>query len=434
LLIRLSASPAPAPKPALRYLLLPELKELNPGNPIANYLKCCLEQHHFFFDKEAYNRREKMLAMPLKELPAPELQDYGRYVLSQVDWAARLDKPDWQILQQLKTDGVSLLLPDVQELRGLARALQVRFRAEVAVSHFDEALRTARTLFAMSRHLGEHPTLIGDLVGLAIASTAIGPLEEMLEQPGCPNLYWALTNLPNPLIPLDKGMDGERASVLAEFRDLDETVPMSADQIKKFIAHMDMLLSDGKPTKPGESQVRAWLDARSKKTELVSAARRRLAEVGLPEERLRRFPADQVILLDEKREYEVRRDEVMKFTNLPTWLNEAQWSQTKTNKEPALFGDLVPALQNVHRAQGRVDQRIALLRHVEALRMYAAEHKSSLPAKLSEITVPLPVDPFTGKPFRYEVIGTTGHLRGSPPRGMEKEPVFNVHYEVTIQK
>ena len=32
----------------------------------------------------------------------------------------------------------------------------------------------------------------------------------MLEQPGCPNLYWALTNLPDPLVPLDKGMDGER--------------------------------------------------------------------------------------------------------------------------------------------------------------------------------------------------------------------------------
>ena len=45
----------------------------------------------------------------------------------------------------------------------------------------------------------------------------------MLEQPGCPNLYWALTNLPSPLVSLDKGIEGERALVLAEFRDLDDT-------------------------------------------------------------------------------------------------------------------------------------------------------------------------------------------------------------------
>ena len=47
--------------------------------------------------------------------------------------------------------------------------------------------------------MGEHPSLIGGLVGWAIANSAFGPLEEMLEHPSCPNLYWALTNLPDPL-------------------------------------------------------------------------------------------------------------------------------------------------------------------------------------------------------------------------------------------
>src|SRR5262249_60514752 len=120
---------------------------------------------------------------------------------------------------------------------------------------------TAQTLFAMSRHLGEHPTFIGDLVGIAVAFVAIGPLEEMLEQPGCPNMYWALTNLPNPLVPLDKGADGERLVGSWGFRDLDDTAPMSADQIEKFIANKDELLGDGKPLKPGEG-MRGWLDGR----------------------------------------------------------------------------------------------------------------------------------------------------------------------------
>ena len=58
---------------------------MNPGNPIHNYLKCFMEQQKFFFDKEAFQRREKLLVMPLKELPAlvrrelvDELEDWLR--------------------------------------------------------------------------------------------------------------------------------------------------------------------------------------------------------------------------------------------------------------------------------------------------------------------------------------------------------------------
>jgi hypothetical protein len=438
--IQLTVQPAAAPKPALRYLLLPELKEMNPGNPIQNYLKCFSEQQKFFLDAEAANRREKLLAMPLKELPAKELQDYGGSALTRADWAARLDKPDWQILIQCKTEGIGLLLPDVQQMRVLASALKVRFRAEVALGRFDDALRTAKTMFALSRHMSENPTLIGDLVGIAIAAVAIGPLEEMLEQPGCPNLYWALTNLPTPLVSFDIGMQGERMLMRGEFRDLDDSAPMSEEQLMKLIAHIDQVREvaniEQKPGQPDRS-TRAWLDARVKDERLVSAARRRLVEAGLPEERLKQFPADQVILLDEYREYEVRRDEFMKLANLPHWQAEAQGIGLPytRKKETGLLADLlVPALNKVHRAQGRLEQRIALLRHVEALRLYAAAHDGKLPEKLADCPVPLPDDPFTGKAFRYEVTGNTAHLRGTPPQGVEKEPPFNVHYEVTIQK
>jgi hypothetical protein len=440
--IRLTVSPAPAPKPALRYLLLPEVKEMSPGNPCYNYLKCFMEGQKFFYDKEALQRRQKLLAMPLKELPAQELLDYGQSHLRQADYAARLDTPDWQVLLKLKADGVRLLIPDVQEMRQLANALKVRFRAEVALGRYDDALRTAKTLFAMSRHLDEHITYVTDLVAIAVATVAIGPLEEMLEQPDCPNLYWALTNLPHPFVSLLKGTEGERCWPLAEFAYLDDSAPMSEDQIKKFIAHVDELLGlagNGKNPKPGEG-TRAWLDARTKDEGLVNAARRRLAEVGLPEERVQRFPAEQVLFLDEKREYEVRRDELMKLMNLLPWQFEPQFGELEPRirphkAEPALFADLlIPTAEKVHRAQWRLEQRLALLRHVEALRLYAAARNGALPAKLSDIPVPLPDDPFTGKPFRYEVNGQTAHLRGSPPPAMAKDPLFNLHYEVTIRK
>jgi hypothetical protein len=445
--IHLTVQPMPAPKPALRYLLLPDLKEMNPGNPIQNYLKCYMEQQHFFFDKEVFKKREEYQSMPLKELPAKDLLDYGHTALRQADWAARLDKPDWQILPKLKTEGIGLLLPDVQQMRTLAGALKVRFRAEVAVGHFDDALRTAKTMFAISRHMGEHPTLIGDLVGIAIAAITIGPLEEMLEQPGCPNLYWALTNLPNPMISVEKGMEGERVLLRGEFSDLDDTNPMSEEQLKKLMKHIDYVRQVAQieqPKKPDDQDrsTRAYVAARTKDPKLIGAARGRLVEYGLPEERVARFPAEQVILLDEYREFEVSRDEAMKLMNLPTWeVVAALERMTKPNRPPstsspgeALFAGLVPALYKVRQAQGRLEQRIALLRCVEALRLYAAEHDGKLPEKLADLPVPLAADPFTGKPIRYELDGTTAHVRGSPPPGQEKVPAYNVHYEVVIRK
>ena len=52
---------------------------MTPGNPIQNYMKCFMEQQRFFFDKEAFERREKLLNMPLRELPVQELSDYGSF-------------------------------------------------------------------------------------------------------------------------------------------------------------------------------------------------------------------------------------------------------------------------------------------------------------------------------------------------------------------
>ncbi len=67
--IRLNVRPAKAPKPALRYRLLPELKEMHPGNPIQGYMKCIMQQQKFFFDAKAFQHREKLLTKPLEELP-----------------------------------------------------------------------------------------------------------------------------------------------------------------------------------------------------------------------------------------------------------------------------------------------------------------------------------------------------------------------------
>ena len=117
-----------------------------------------------------------------------------------------------------------------------------------------------------------------------------------------------------------------------------------------------------------------------------------------------------MILLDEARECLVRFDEMAKTTVFSAWQFEALLEKSSAvKKEPARFADaLIPIFASARRSQGRLQQLIALLRHVEALRMDAAEHGGVFPAKLSDLSVPLPDDPFTGKPFLYEV---SGHAR-----------------------
>ena len=77
-------------------------------------------------------------------------------------------------------------------------ALEVRFRAEVAGRRFDDAIRTAKTMLALGRHLGEHPSEVANLIGLWVVHLSLDTLEEMVQQPGCPNLYWARNPICRP--------------------------------------------------------------------------------------------------------------------------------------------------------------------------------------------------------------------------------------------
>ncbi len=58
--VRLTFQPMAAPKPALKYLFLPEVREMNPGNPVQWYVRCFAEQRNFFFSKEGVAERSAL--------------------------------------------------------------------------------------------------------------------------------------------------------------------------------------------------------------------------------------------------------------------------------------------------------------------------------------------------------------------------------------
>ena len=229
---RLRVQAMAAPQPALKYQLLPRIDELNPGNAAQDYLKVFMEQHPFFFGRQAAVDRERYESMPLADLAREKLDGYGGGPLNRADWAARMDSLDWQSLASVQSGGIEAPPAEVGPLQVLARALHVRFRVEVAGRRFDDAIRTCKTMFALSRHLGEHPTEVADLVGLWVAHLALNSLEEMVQQPNCPNLYWALTDLPSPLVDLRKGVQGEQTMVAALLRPIRADAPMTEAELE----------------------------------------------------------------------------------------------------------------------------------------------------------------------------------------------------------
>src|SRR5262245_13784542 len=182
-IVRLDVEAKAAPKPALRYQLLPEVRELKPGTALSLYLKCFMEQNAFYHSKEAEENRSKWLEMPLKDLPLEKVRDYGGRPLRFADEAARKERIEWQISEDIRKDGVHVILSDIQKMRSLTAALKVRLRGEIAEKRFDDAIGTIKTLLGMARHLGEHPTLIGNLIAMSIVSQVVGCLEEMIQQP-----------------------------------------------------------------------------------------------------------------------------------------------------------------------------------------------------------------------------------------------------------
>jgi hypothetical protein len=236
-------------------------------------------------------------------------------------------------------------------------------------------------------------------------------------------------------VDLRKGLQGNCTAIAADLRPLWKDV-MTEAQVEKSVSRLSGLMSFARAQAgDGPRSLRAALQVRVKDSERVRAARARLVDAGCAENLVQELPPVQVILLDEKLAYEVRRDERLKLLGLAPWQIDALGAGEELGSDgDGLFADLLPDVIKVRTVQGRFEQRIALLRHVEALRLYAAAHGGQLPGQLSEVAVPLPADPFTGRPFGYQVEAATAHFRGSLPRDDEKNTGHNVRYQVTLQK
>jgi hypothetical protein len=147
----------------------------------------------------------------------------------------------------------------------------------------------------------------------------------------------------------------------------------------------------------------------------------------MPKDAVEAMPAAQVIIVHTVRSYEDLRDDTFKwfFVPYPDGIEEMRAAQAEVFPvEPDIGGAgplakaLLPAVLAIRTATVRVDREVAILRLVEALRIYGASHEGRLPTTLRDVTeVPIPSDPMTGAPFEYQLKGDKAVVQVSPLPG-----------------
>lgn len=440
--IALTLRPAAPLKPLSRLTLLPEYRNMVQGNAVQGFLRSFMEQDRLYAGTEQTKRAE-VAQLPLDH-PDVRAGDMSGYIEQSVADAARMTTADWQLFHLLRRDGFGTLLPDLQKMRELANVLRGTARAQIAAGKPLDATRTLQTLFALARTLEQHPTLIGHLVGVAIATIGCDVLEELVQTPGCPNLFWALADLPTPFLSLRLPTQGERLVFGTSFdRLLAGPAPLSAAELAQAIGKIEVVLALTREGRAGTDDT-AGDTARvryafwSIDPDRVAAARDRLVQSGIDPRFVRAMLPLQAVVADDYRQAEVRIDDIYKWLNLPAHqalpaLRAAEKAMPKSPTGVAAIMFAPMSIIKVKVSQARLEQRIAYLRVIEALRLHAAEGTGPTPpATLDELKLPIPLDPVTGKPFAYGVKDGVVTLTGGDPSGEPSNGVTNRVYTIQM--
>jgi hypothetical protein len=437
----LALHPAAEPVPALKFRLLPSLEDLAPGNAALLYQRGHSAEWFYHRRMDVWDRIDEVIQQPLADLPRKDLDWLlGYKALKEVDLAARREQCNWEMTGRLKEDGIGLQTPDVQVFREYGILLAARARLEMADGHFDQAAYSLQTGFTLARHVADYSVLITSLVGIAIAHGMLDQLEAWVQAPGAPNLYWALADLPRPLVDLRRGMQGDRLLLQGTVRWLWEMdkAPLGPQQQKELRGMMIGTVNDG----ASEPAWRRELKLMSVVARDYPEAKRALIARGRKPAEVEALAPLQVVAIQSLYDFQRMRDDLYKWFNLPYWEAHAgltrtarQMQEAQANQRSLPFLVLLPSVGKLHFSGARLDRRIAGLRCVEAVRLYAAAHGGQLPARLSDVQdVPLPADPVTGKPFEYACDGRSATLYGPPPAGEEPRAGNTLKYELTLAR
>lgn len=440
--IQLQLQPQGEPQYALRYLFETPYMKQRPGN--AALLYPSVVAHMTRADDDSMPDRQTVRQwrdLPIDQAPIDEI----RSMVEKFDLTLRrlelATDRQWCIWESpIREEGFGFLLPHLAEYRRFSEILVFKARLQIHDGQVDQAMDTIRMGITLARDVAKGPSLIENLVGVAIAARMAGEIENLIESSQAPNLYWALTVLPDPLIDMRTAMQTESDILFAEIPELEtlEDKPLTNEQAAAIFQRVNTFIGSME-NDPDILARNAAMVAGALK--IYPEAKARLIEQGRNVQEVESLPPLYVVLLDQFRQYRIMRDMQFKWTYLPYWQARKgmdDYNEYYASKQGDFdimvnpFLTMIPAIQRVTFLRERLRRHFAMLRTIEAIRMYAADHNGQLPKALDDITaVPIPLDPLRGKPFTYQVNGRNIVLEAPiPPKGSAKE---GRRYEITMR-
>ena len=464
--MELELHPMPEPRPAFKHRLMTPEHQLKHENAALHYLQAqaFLEQHaalrEIFKRQDQYQEEDRnsdgdltqrpyaWIGMSPEDLPMDEVKDYMRLVEFQTRYLKKsvlCDHCDFENNIRGVEDPMYVLLPEIQAQRELARMQVIRGKVAIAERRFDDAEEIMRQNYMMAWQLGKLDCLVTNFVGNAISRMTHWYIAaDYIQQPGAPNLYWALSAMRSPLIDMRLAMSTESewfTQQFEQFREVDETArPITfwrqfsddfADEYSHFDYDETWWLASRSTYESNNRGIKMWDDMkRPAMTGIFIAAypdaRRYLIEDWeMPELQVDAYPIAQVVALAMLRCWEESSDAEYKYLCIPIDQHGDKFDDIDRDLEEIsnrigvsahLTDHLLPALEHAAAARTRMEQSVAALRTIEAIRLYGASHESQLPATLDDLEVPVPIDPFSGDPLPYSF--NDDHavliLKGSP--------------------
>jgi tetratricopeptide (TPR) repeat protein len=209
--IELVLHPAKAPEPTHKYRLLPKAEEQTDADAVSLYEKAI----QLLPENTQTDQVSQWLKIPSNELPIQQAQSTLQQfdpTMELIKQAVKCKKCDWPYWDD-ETSSQNL-----SKFRRIIFLLDLQARIQVAQGDYDKAIDTIQTGFTMAKHIDKGITLLHGLIGVAISARMCRPLEQFIQQPDAPNLYWALRDLPQPLIDLTERSEHEDQDIRDKMR------------------------------------------------------------------------------------------------------------------------------------------------------------------------------------------------------------------------
>ncbi len=437
-IVRMTVEPAAEPVPAMKYTLLPTEPDQIGGDAMTLYYVIMDRVANIRGENnKSDDRIDQWLDTAPSDLPKEQvgalLKDYDN-VFRVLDLATRQSDCQWNF--QVKRLGFDTELPALSRWQYFARVLALRSRLQIAQGHYDDAIHSLRMGLAMAKDAAEGPTFIQKLVGMAMVSRQdLRQIECLIAAHGSPNLYWAIAALPNPFINLTRGLYFEGQVLywtipqLADARD-NKLTRQQWKALPKIIMNRLQSVFAGQEIMPDIAKGIV-------PTTVLPGARQYWHKRGLTDKEIDEMPLEQVDMVYGLHLYDRAWQDMIKWSTLPYWQAQAGFRRVdaairETSK--AIGGGFLPTqMVKYCTEQAMLQQHLAALQTIEAIRIYAATHQGRLPATLAEMTdPPAPITPITGRLLQYEVDGNTFTVNAPAPEGFDVSK--GVRYIVTMKQ